>query len=287
MNRVARTPAGGYTGDFKSICYHASMAMFVAVGESGCIQTSYDGKTWTARTAAGGYTGIFEGVAYAGGLLVAVGTGGAIQTSTNGSAWTSRTAAGGFGDAFFSVAYGGGLWVAVGEGRTIQTSTNGTTWIARTAASSPSTDFYDVAYGGGTFVVMAGSPAGYCQSSANGATWVARTIPTTRAMYGVAYGAGRFVASGYYTALAASVDGITWTATEDAVELAQGARMAYGAGCFAVASRAGKCWVTDTRGISRKYATRYDLAADMAAVCFGNNSFVFVGENGAIEQAFI
>lgn len=288
MNRVQRTPAGGsVSGGLWSICYDSTLGLFVAVGSLGAIQTSPDGKTWTARTAGSSYAGSFYGVATNGaGLLVAVGHLGEIQTSTNGTTWTHRTAAGSYSGDFACVTYGGGLWVAVGQSGAIQTSTNGTTWTARTPAGGFTGVFRSVTYGGGMYAAV--GDTGTIQTSTNGSTWVSRTSSTSRALYGVAYSPYGFCAVGSYNTIAISSDGIAWTSVEGASTSQNTMCITYASGCFvACAGTDGVIWVLDSRGVAKKVATRSDITTDSYAVCFGKNSFVFVGENGAIEQAFL
>jgi hypothetical protein len=81
------------------------------VGDSGSIQTSTDGTTWTNRTTAN--TNAQNAVAYGNGLFVSVGVSGSFQTSTDGTTWINRTAAN-VSDQN-GVTYGDGVFVAVGS----------------------------------------------------------------------------------------------------------------------------------------------------------------------------
>lgn len=57
--------------------------------------------------------------------------------------------------------------------------------------------------------------AGLIASSPDGTTWTRQTSGTTGTLYGVAYGAGRFVAVGERGTLLSSADGATWVAEQN------------------------------------------------------------------------
>lgn len=114
-----------------------SLQLFCVVGDSGEIQTSPDGSTWTRRTPDGSYSARFYSVTWDEtlALFIAVGESGEIQTSPDGTTWTARTAGSGFVGTFYRVASYNGTIVAVGgdgaaDGE-IQTSVDGTTWVQR------------------------------------------------------------------------------------------------------------------------------------------------------------
>lgn len=159
-----RTAAGAYTGDFYAIVYNPTSAQddFVAVGETGGIQTSNDGATWTQRTAGSSYAGTFTDVAHdtVSSTLVAVGSGGEIQYSTNGGvAWT-RARTGTEATGFVVARPGGGFVVAFDSGSstsTILTSSNGVTWstVTQVSAAGAPTDLL-VGPDGRRIVVVSG-----------------------------------------------------------------------------------------------------------------------------------
>ena len=180
-----------------------SNSVFVAVGNSGSIQTSNDGITWSNRTTAN--TNNQNGVTYGNGMFVAVGDSGSIQTSTDGTTWTNRTTANTNNQR--GVAYGNGVYVSVGDSGSIQTSTNGTTWTNRTRANT--NQQRAVAYGNGVYVSVGAS--GSIQSSIDGTTWTNRATANTNTQNGVAYGNGVFVAVGGSGSIQTSTDGTTWT----------------------------------------------------------------------------
>jgi hypothetical protein len=128
---------------------------FVAVGNTGAIQTSSDGTTWTNRTTAN--TNQQNGVGYGNGTFVAVGDNGAIQTSIdNGITWTNRTTAN--TNQQYGVGYDNGIFVAVGNTGSIQTSEASITYNTSTEFKTPpfNTKFspYDNGYGQNTYIYM-------------------------------------------------------------------------------------------------------------------------------------
>ena len=118
------------------------------------------------------------------------------------------------------VTYGAGLIVGVGTAGVIMTSTNLTTgwWVRQSIGTNVST-LNAIAYGNNTFVVGAGDnlPAGdktqRFLTSTDGTNWFTQvwTNADTRAVYGLAYGAGLFVAVCERAQIWTSPDGTNWT----------------------------------------------------------------------------
>lgn len=124
------------------------------------------------------------------------------------------------GSSMNGVAYGAGLIVGVGSAGVVMTSTNLTNaWWVRQSIGTDVSTLNAIAYGNGTFVVAAGDnlPSGdktlRFLTSTDGTNWVARVWPNgnTRAVYGLAYGAGLFVAVCERAEIWTSPDGATWT----------------------------------------------------------------------------
>jgi hypothetical protein len=152
--------------------------LFVAVGDSGKLGTSYDGITWTQQTSSFLTSGIYS-VAYGNGYWVAGGAS-KIATSTDGINWTQQTnpAAGNWQ----AVAYGNGLWVLLQANGTMYTATDPTgTWTVRT--STLANGAYDVHYAKAQSIWVAGADqaatTGALASSTDGLTWTARTSANT------------------------------------------------------------------------------------------------------------
>eukprot|EP01035_Chromulina_nebulosa_P009166 gene9166-12383_t len=159
----------------------------------------------------------WKDVAFGNGLYVAVGLDATIATSPDGATWTIRRQSTAQAN-LNGVEFANGQFVAVGMGSPsrlgaalILTSTDGLNWsMVDTVAETINAQLLDVTYGGGTWVVVAfgGTKA---LSSSDGRTWTQRAMPGSAIPAKVAYGAGRFVASGSGNTALTSTDGITWT----------------------------------------------------------------------------
>ncbi|MFC9775362.1 cadherin-like beta sandwich domain-containing protein [Paenibacillus chitinolyticus] len=186
---------------------------WIVTGASGKIATSPDAVTWTVRST--GASASLSAAAYNGTVWVIAGYSGVILSSPDGIVWTPRTS--GTAANFYSVTYGGGLFVAVGSSGTIRTSPDGITWTMR--SGSPE-DLMGVNYGAGQFV--AGGSNQRVLTSSDGITWTPRTVSVAGMnLYGIAYGANKFVAVGDIGggpgAIASSPDGITWSAEKTGI----------------------------------------------------------------------
>lgn len=118
------------------ICYSEERSLFVAVGNSGKIITSPDGKNWTSQTS--GVTTNFNKINYSDlkNLFVIVGNSGLILTSSDGVSWEVQTS--GVSTDLYDVIYSEEktLFIAVGNTGTIITSENGTSWTSRTSGTN-------------------------------------------------------------------------------------------------------------------------------------------------------
>lgn len=106
-----------------SIVYGAGK--FVAIGISGTIVSSPDGKNWTFSNDSGDASDLL-GVAFGSGRFVAVGAGGTLLTSINGTNWVHADSTTPW--TINSVAFGNGLFVATASYGTILTSSDGQSW---------------------------------------------------------------------------------------------------------------------------------------------------------------
>jgi len=111
------------------------------------------------------------------------------------------------------ITYGGGKYVAVGSntaGNTGQAmySNDGINWTL--SSSVASRNWNNVTYGNGKFVALAFSGS-YTMSSDDGITWTpGSTSLTSQQLYGLAFGADKFVAQ-YVNGFVYSSNGSTWT----------------------------------------------------------------------------
>ena len=123
-----------------SITYSKKLDMFVAVGDSGVILVSYDGKNWLSDV--NGDFGYLKSVTYSEDLemFVAVGDNGKVITSPDGKTWTQQESGIDYG--ISCVIYAESLFVAVGV--YIWTSPDGITWTQRSNSSFNSVIYSDV-----------------------------------------------------------------------------------------------------------------------------------------------
>lgn len=153
--------------------------LFIGVGASGTIATSYEGQYWSIMP-----TGVIDdllGVAFGNGIYIAVGINGTILRSVDSISWTiasSPTAA-----TLTSVVYsaGQGAFVAVGTGGTIITSVDGNVWadqISGVVEDLNSVTTYN------NQVLIAGN-AGRILESLDLFNWNVRTSGTTQNLLGI------------------------------------------------------------------------------------------------------
>jgi hypothetical protein len=168
-------PSGA--GSYRSVAYNGSN-LYVAVGSSGILATSPDGKTWTSRTSSFGSTDIRD-VVYDNGIWVIVGSLGLISSSTDGITWTARTANMST-NVIRRVVYANGYFIAVGNGGgTTNTggltySTDGITWTRKNQSITVGTAYYDVIWNGTNWIITASnSTNNFIRATDPTATWTA------------------------------------------------------------------------------------------------------------------
>lgn len=138
--------------------------MFVAVGSCGIVVRSPDGRQWTVQS--NHNFPCLKAIVYGNGTFVAVGTEGTIITSKDGFKWTGRRlGTGSFQDVNFLQT----RFFAVGDRGTIAISDDGSLW--RTTVVAPNVYFRSVVDEGDRFVVRGGGQS--CYSSRDGFQWEA------------------------------------------------------------------------------------------------------------------
>jgi hypothetical protein len=131
-----QTPGSSYAGNFNDVLYDPFFS-FIAVGDSGEIQSSTNGVTWTRQSSTG--TDL-RAIASSGSVLVAVGETEHIRRSTTGGAWATPPSPFAGTPDIVDVAYGAGLFVMVTAKGDIASSPDGLTWTVRNALASTTHD---------------------------------------------------------------------------------------------------------------------------------------------------
>lgn len=189
-----------------------------------------------------------------------------------------------------SVAFGDGRFVCVGYYGESYYSIDGVNWvpmiglesginIESTVNISNAVSYYDVTYGDGRFVCVGSK--GYSYYSTDGLNWLPMNgFPNITSNLGrmhLAYGDGRFVFiwGGGYTYH--SIDGVNWI---------KGDTIISGAECVIYAenhfvSIVGSTVYISYDGIYWEQFGTYDLLDGITAICYENNRYVCVGDDGA------
>jgi len=184
-----------------SVCYAASLGLFVAVARGGTVaagnrvMTSPDGTNWTARASAADKA--WESVCWSPelSLLVAVANTtidtNQVMTSPDGTAWTIRVSAATNGWRSVTWSPEKTLFVAVAEtgtGNRVMTSPDGTAWTIRVSAADNNWQSVASAEELGLLVAVAASGSGNrIMTSFDGIAWVLVASPVDNNWYGLAY----------------------------------------------------------------------------------------------------
>lgn len=205
------------TAGWSSLAWSPSLALLVAVANTGAVMTSPDGTTWTLRTSSSAQ--IFNCIAWSPtlGLFAAPGTNTTdIMTSPDGINWTTRTSPTAI-KPWTSIVWVDtlALFVASGEGGvgSILTSANGTAWTLRTTIANATSVAWSPSL---ALLVTVGT--GRAQSSTDGVTWTDHSVPSTNAWDCVVWAEamGFFVAlskdsAGSANRVMVSRDGLLWS----------------------------------------------------------------------------
>jgi hypothetical protein len=288
---VARTTSFAGTNGVQGAAY--GNGVFVATGDSGHIETSPDGITWTARSGALGGA-VLDTLVFANGQFIAASStnGGGVETSPDGITWTGHGVSGTW--QVFAITYAAGLYVALIYDNSgtptsaVVTSPDLVTWTTRSTGFSSSITAWAITYAAGLFVVVGGGTnITRIETSPDGITWTSRTNPldtTTSAPNCIVFGRGRFVAGGSGTAtVLVSPDGITWTSRTTPIVLRA---ITYGndlfvgvSSIFMVTSPDGDTWTAQTTGL-----VTFDT---QNAITSGAGRFVVGGYNSGTHAPFL
>ena len=226
---------------------------FTAVGNSGVVVTSGDGKTWTQQPSATDET--LRGIASGGGNVIAVGTGGTVVSWPATQPAAAVVHPTGADVTLMGAAFGAGTWVVAGSSGSIFTATDPSRWTRR--VSKTDGDIFAMAYGDGRFVAV--TDTGGILTSPDGVTWTTTRAPDGLWLWGIGYGPGGFVATGANGTVLQSADALTWVSRTSGttqvlrgVTYGQGQYVAVGSDAEVVSSPDGIRWTAHdvgTRGV--------------------------------------
>lgn len=288
-NWSAKTNDGSYADDFTVALW--SGYDFVIAGETGEIQTSPAGHTWTQEASAGTHTQTFRGGCVGGSkvyLCTATGSGGRIdERDAAGGSWSQTFGAIG-GEDFYGVAHDGTTLLAVGEdespGNVPVVLRDATTFDTVTGGLS-SQRFVDICIGdGGEFVVLGRTAAnGYEVLKYAASAWgvVASGAQTVdRIVWNEAHGLYVLVGA---NVMLTSPTGVTWTpraapfTTGTSASVTQWRHILYATSSTGQAGRSLNGGVTWTR-------IRHDsTTASGLAVAASDTRLVMAGTGGVIS----
>jgi hypothetical protein len=260
---------------------------FVAVGDQGRAFISRDGIVWSER--ASGFAAHLDRISYIGTRFVVTGSFGLIS-SLDGIEWKPWSlAAQDIPGQLLGIAYAADQFVAVGEQGVTMTSADGINWSYR--HRDPAQYLKGVAFGNRRFVVAGSIAVGstfHFQSlaSEDSTAWIPHTFAEEGRLTSVAFGNGKFVATGFSYPLTrgrifTSLDGVAWveqswpgSAELNSVIFGDGVFVAVGTTGTIVISSDGVAWTRQTTGVSRALNT----------VAHGDGVFVSIGVNTVLTS---
>ncbi|WP_044871973.1 tail fiber protein [Pseudomonas sp. LFM046] len=265
---VALVDGSGTSVLVNGLTYGAGV--FVAVGSSGRIGYSADGRTWTLATSPFSST-VVRGVTFAAGLFVAVADSGKLATSPDGANWTLRTSQ--FGtSAVLGVAYSVGRFVIVGAAGKVAYSADGETWTLGTSGSSSTLNAVGAVAGG--FVTYDSSLA---YTSSDGNTWTSNT-PGIGAHDAFVASGGRVLLSG--STVLETTDGVTWTPFSNPLPGGIDVLAFFDDGVLEIVGGGNATYFFRPAGGA--WARRFNLAgtSDISAIAHGAGKYVAISTSG-------
>jgi len=179
-------------GDLQSII--ASPSTFVAVGRSGTIVYSTDGRTWVAPAGDRVTTEHLYDITWSGTHYVAVGDTGTVVTSEDGESWTAITRPG--MRSLRGVSWIDTIFVAVGLGGIILTSPDGVDWTEALwdIPDESKTELKSVAGSGDVYVAVGGNRK--IVVSTDGVNWSTAYGSSSGSLGAVIWTGQRFISVG-------------------------------------------------------------------------------------------
>lgn len=205
---------------------------YYAFGANGHYRYSTDATNWTLAFIPGG-DGLRVRVKYLGGRFFVFSTAGLLS----GATMATLSAASGVAGARAVEYDGKGTFVCIGADHKVYTSTDGSTWSANAftgvvAGYGGDPYFTNLTYGEGVWIASGNSMNLF--RSTDLVNW---TIPDTGGEYGLAYGAGLWVALDGFGLKSSADGGVTWTAESVPLSDESGGGVSYANGLWVVSRR--------------------------------------------------
>ena len=244
---------------------------YVAAGAAGALVTSRDGRRW--RRCAPPAAVVYTGTVFGNGRWVAVAMDGSTAVSVDGCHWTPASAPVS-GRTFFSVTVARERYYAVTVQGAVLTSTDAREWTLATGGHGW---LWDVVAGDGRIVAVGATGA---VTSTDGIAWTATGLGTFSAARGVAFGKGKFIATGGPGVIQTSTDGIAWSQSSIG-STSQLWRPAFGRGTFVMSGAAGLL-ASSVGGV--RWTRRSKISDAIYGFAANAHEYVAAGTNGTIAH---
>lgn len=229
-----------------------------------------DGSNWQLTASLGRDN--WYGMAFGAGKFLTVGAGGKVLASVDGANWSSPATIAGWSGTTDNE-YLNGQFVSLASSR-LAWSADGATW---NVGGLPSGSWNSAAYGNGVYVTVdASNNSLIAAASSPAGPWGSKAVPGR--WYRVAFGAGRFIASGFVatSTLVTSTDGVNWTSIPNPLPGANQGGIAFVNGRFILVQGAKVAVSTD--GVSWSVASSpVDFSAGYPYIAYGGGTYVVLG----------
>ncbi|MEN8165284.1 MAG: hypothetical protein ABFS37_14230 [Acidobacteriota bacterium] len=265
---------------------------FVAVGRSGIIMTSSDGRDWTVRHYSN--IGYLNRVIFNGQLFLAVGVSGMTATSPDGISWTDHVVEQPYPNAMRDVAWNGSTFVTVGGpnvfGGTmaIYYSEDGAEWSMADIEDLLPREFFCIVWGHDRFLAF-DALMGSILSSFDGQNWIEESTNLHGVFLEVLAVPGGYLGVGGGGQVFRSADGMSWTAStvlplpRDLWDLTffQDKYVAVGDdGAILVSADHGQQWdVVTTWEVDIHYSD------EIVDLCWANGILIAISRNGGVFRS--
>ncbi|MDF2522711.1 MAG: multidomain protein with s-layer y region, glug motif, ig motif, i-set domain, pkd domain [Clostridiales bacterium] len=281
--------------------------IFVAVGDSGTIIWSNDGKDWNTVTNSPTVQNL-SSVVYGANVFVAVGEGGTIIKSGDGKNWALVQPSGDLNSyngslKFYDVTYSskfiatgnwnyGGVFIYSNDGQNWSSFEDEISWTSGVyhGTDSSSLGIYGIAWGGNKYVGVGKSFDGYPllieSTDDSGINWVNnKVLSKANTLYDVAYDGGTFYIVGNEGGIIKKSSGqSSWSAVvSDISNHLMG--VAAHDGTVVAVGQSGRIFASKDNGESWDLKYTASGVYSLYSVTYGKNSFVAVGSNSGIVQS--